>query len=292
MDHSDRDARLFLLRATQHPAPHTHAYAVEHGVIRAANDIRNGSVPATVRAEIRWPAASITDDIEHLNLGELSLLTPEHEHWPATRLDDLDPVDRPFGLWIRGSASLAELTAYAATITGSRVASHYGTTVTAQLADAVAAAGVSVVNGGGYGVDEAALRATVCARGRAVVVLPCGIDQSYPRGNASLFDEVLRRGGLLVSEYPPGSAPSRARFAGRIRLLAALSAVTTVVEAGRRSGAAAVAHAAHDLGGVVLGVPGSIYSATSCGVHELIQSGTALLTTSADDMLQACRPIR
>ena len=144
-----------------------------------------------------------------------------------------------------------------------------------------------MINGGAYGVDEAALRATASLGGRAVVVLPCGVDRNCPIGNATLFDSIVGNGGLLVSEYSPGREPARARFAARARLLAALGQATVVVEAGKRSGTRAVVQAASQVGRPTFGVPGSVYSATSAGVHELIQADLVRVATTAEDILPA-----
>lgn len=55
-----------------------------------------------------------------------------------------------------------------------------------------------------------------------VIVLARGVDVAYPNGHARLLDEIVSRGGLLVSEYPMGARPKRERFVARGRLLAAL----------------------------------------------------------------------
>jgi DNA processing protein len=290
-DFSDRDARLYLARVAEYPAPQIRAYAADDGVITAASAIRAGTAPIDAQREADRSGISIEDDIRRIELGQ-PLLTPQQPGWPGFRLAALDPVDRPFAFWVRGCASLSGLLARAATITGSRAASSYGTTVATDFAHTVAEQGVTVVNGGSYGIDEAALRATVAARGRAVVILPCGVDQPYPTANAHLFDSVIDNGGLLISEYPLGTTPTRRRFAARARLLAVLSAVTVIVEAGRRSSAKLVAQVAHECGQPVLGVPGAISSATSTGVHELIDARTARMATSPDAILAAMRSPR
>lgn len=87
--------------------------------------------------------------------------------------------------------------------------------------------------------------------------------------------ESVAHSGLLISEYPPGTKPIRARFAARGRLLAALGVATVVVEAGRRSSALPIAHTAAAMGRHVYGVPGPITSATSTGVIDLLRTGVA-----------------
>jgi DNA processing protein len=92
---------------------------------------------------------------------------------------------------------------------------------------------------------------------------------------------------LVISEYPPGTAPARHRFAARARLLACLGGGTVVVEAGPRSGARAVATHAAALGRSVMAVPGPITSAMSSGCHQLLRSGTAVPVTDLAEILQS-----
>ena len=187
----------------------------------------------------------------------------------------------PLALWVRGHASLTELTGTAVAITGTPRASGYGNTVAAEFGYDLAHAGVTVVSGGGAGVDGSAHQAALTGEGRTIVVLPCGVDQVYPREHARLYDDVIECGGLLISEYPIGALAVQARLAARCRLIAALGAATVIVEAGQRSFALATAHAANALDRRVYGVPGSIYSTSSAGVNELLRTGSATAATSA-----------
>src|SRR5699024_894289 len=117
----------------------------------------------------------------------------------------------------------------------------------ATLAAAFAARGGTVVSGGAYGIDAAAHRGALAADdGATVAVLAGGLDALYPRGNTRLLEQIRER-HLLVSEAPPGTAPTRWRFLSRNRLIAALSHAVVVVEASWRSGALSTARRADDL---------------------------------------------
>ncbi|GLZ30846.1 hypothetical protein Lesp02_30350 [Lentzea sp. NBRC 105346] len=276
-------ARLFLLRAAEPPAPAIHQYVAVHGPVDAVAQIRHGTAPATVRSEITRPEARIDDDLRALDDGTARLLTPENDEWPFGRLTSLATGHgAPLALWIRGSGSLAELTSPAVTVTGARASSAYGNTVAGDMSCELARAEVTVVSGGGLGVDEAAHRGALAGQGRTIVVLANGVDLTYPHQHARLYQTVIDQGGLLVSEYPIGAPPTRVRFHARCRLLAALSTATVIVEAGQRSGALTVAQAANELGRRVYGVPGPIHSATSKGVHELLRTGAAIVASSVE----------
>ncbi|WP_319966765.1 DNA-processing protein DprA [Lentzea miocenica] len=275
-------ARLFLSRAVEPPAPAVHHFVAVHGPVDAVSRIRNGAAPAAVLSEVARQDPQVEDDLRAIDNGTARLLVPEDEEWPLGRLSALVGYGVPLALWLRGNASLAELTNTAVTITGSRASSAYGNTIAAHFGSALADAGAAVVSGGSLGVDEAAHHGALAANGPTVVVLPCGVDRTYPRQHVRLYEQIVDQGGLLVSEYSIGAVPIRARFRARCRLLAALTAATVIVEAGRRSGALTVAGVANDLGRRVYGVPGPIHSATSTGVNELLRVGTATVMTSLD----------
>jgi DNA processing protein len=275
-------ARLFLLRAAEPPAPAIHHYVGVHGVIDAVAQIRHGTAPAAVLNEAARPGGPIDDDLRAIDNGMARLLTPEDDDWPLGRLTGLAGHGAPLALWVRGSSVLTELTSLAVTVTGARASTEYGNMVAADLSYALARAGVTVVSGGSLGVDDAAHRGALAADGRTIVVLANGVDQAHPRQHARLYETVIDQGGLLVSEYPIGTLPARIRFHTRCRLLAALAAATVIVEAGQRSGALTVARAARELGRRVYGVPGSIHSAASKGVNELLRTGTATVASSVD----------
>ncbi|WP_084467773.1 DNA-processing protein DprA [Actinokineospora inagensis] len=278
----DLRARLFLLRAAEPPAPALHQYVAVHGVVETVEHIWDRSAPAAVLNEITRPAAQIGDDLRALDAGTARVITPEDNDWPTGRLTSLPGGGAPLALWMRGDASLAALTHHAVTITGARAASSYGETIAAEMSYDLAEAGVTVISGGGFGVDAAAHRGALAAHGPTIVVLAHGVDQTYPSAHAQLFQSVIDNGGLLVSEYPLGARPSRVRLHTRCRLLAALTAATVIVEAGQRSGAFAVVRAATQFGRRAYGVPGPINSATSVGVHELLRTGAATLASSVE----------
>ena len=95
---------------------------------------------------------------------------------------------------------------------------------------ALARAGSPVVSGAAFGIDQAAHRGALAAGGLTVAVLACGVDRAYPAAHRGLLDH-LADDGAVVSELPPGCAPTRLRFLARNRLIAGLARGTVVVEA-------------------------------------------------------------
>jgi DNA processing protein len=213
--------------------------------------------------------------------ADLRAITPDSPEWP-TQLDDLP--DRPERLWLRGPGDLADLTARAVAMVGSRAATSYGTHIAAELAYDLARHGVTIISGGAFGIDAAAHRAALSADTATVLVAAHGLDRTYPAGHAALFEQIART-GLIVSEHPPGTAPTRSRLVHRNRIIAALAQATVVVEAAARSGALSTAAQACALHHPVRAVPGPITSATSVGCHTLLRDRHAALATSAADIL-------
>lgn len=169
------------------------------------------------------------------------------------------------------------------TITGSRAATAYGDHVAGELAADASIAEQIVVSGGAYGIDGAAHHGALAADGDTIAVMASGPDRLYPAGHRDMLERVSDL-GLLMSEMPPGSTPTRHRFIARGRLLAALSSATVIVEAGARSGTLHVAREAHALGLGVGAVPGPVTSAASPGTHLLLSEGTASLVTGHHDL--------
>lgn len=240
------------------------------------------------RAVERWAARLGGLDVDEVREDArrrgIRVLTPGDGEWPEL-LEDLQETV-PHCLWVQGSGNLGALIGpRTVALVGSRASTPYGEDTAAMLASAFVAGGGTVVSGGAYGIDAAAHRGALAADGGATLaVLAGGLDRLYPRGNTQLL-ETIRARHVLVSEAPPGTAPTRWRFLARNRLIAALSHATVVVEASWRSGALSTARLADQLSRPVGAVPGPVTSAASAGSHRLIRERGAVLVTEPGDLL-------
>lgn len=218
------------------------------------------------------------------------MIIPEDELWPG-QLADLG-LHEPICLWWRGTEMELPPAAKSIALVGSRDSTSYGAAVTGDLAYSLAQRGFTVVSGGAYGIDAHAHRAALAGGSGAVptiAVMAGGVDRFYPSGNEDLLRAVANQGAVLA-EVPPGSAPTRYRFLQRNRLIAALAAVTVVVEARWRSGALNTSHHAESLGRSVGAVPGSVHSANSAGCHRLLRDGGAVCVTDAGEIVELAAP--
>jgi DNA processing protein len=170
-------------------------------------------------------------------------------------------------------------------IVGSRAASSYGTGVARSLGAALGRAGVTVVSGMAHGIDSAAHAGALDAQAPTIAVLPGPADRPYPASRRGLHRRVVAT-GAAVSELPPDSPVRRWMFPARNRIIAALAAMTVVVEAGERSGSLVTAGFAQQLARPVGAVPGQITRPQAAGSNALLAGG-ATVVRGPQDVLDA-----
>jgi DNA processing protein len=202
----------------------------------------------------------------------LSLVTPGHPYWPVG-LDDLQD-STPAMLFVEGQGRTLAGLENGVSIVGSRACTSYGKQVTNRLVGQLFSANRPTVSGGAVGIDSFVHQASVDLNLPTIAVMAGGLDRKYPKANYSLLEKIKDR-GAIVSELPPGVAPTRWRFLQRNRLIAALTRTTVVVEAGNRSGSIRTANNALELDRELFAVPGSVLSMTSSGTNSLIAEGKA-----------------
>ena len=122
------------------------------------------------------------------------------------------------------------------------------------------------------------------AKGRTVAVIGCGIDTVYPPENKKLAEQIVEKGGAVVTEFPFGVKPDRQNFPMRNRIISGWSLGVVVVEANLKSGALITAAQAAEQGRQVFAVPGRADSILSRGTNKLIKDG-AKLTEDVEDIL-------
>ncbi len=294
---SDRVARAALSRLTEPGDTRLAALVDQLGAEQLLSLLREEKDVAGVHTQVagRLRALDPERELRDAEARGIRFVCPGDDEWPD-QLADLAHAEAvagrggtPLGLWLKGPRHLRETCLHSVAVVGSRSATSYGASVAGDLAAGLATEGVAVVSGAAFGIDQAAHRGALATRGPTVAVLACGVDRAYPAAHRSLLDYVADT-GLVVSELPPGCAPTKVRFLSRNRLIAALTRGTVVVEAAVRSGALNTANWAGRLHRTLMGVPGPVTSAPSEGVHELIRCRDAALVTRAADVLELVSP--
>ena len=182
------------------------------------------------------------------------------------------------------NGALLEADEMAVAIVGSRRASIYGLETGDKLGFELASRGVTVVSGMAIGIDSAAHRGALRAKGRTIAVMGSGHNVIYPPQNKKLYEEIAKT-GAVVTEYEDDDPPHAQHFPARNRIISGLSLGVVVVEAAKNSGALITANFAAEQGRTGFAVPGKVSSHTSGGTNELIKDG-ARLVQSVDDILE------
>ena len=168
---------------------------------------------------------------------------------------------------------------------GSRSASWKGLEATERIAAALSEKGVRIVSGLAYGIDAAAHKGCLKGGSPTAAVLGCGPEQNYPAENGPLKRQILERGGVILSEYPPGDKPLGWHFPVRNRIISALADAVILMEARIRSGSMTTVQHALNQGRDVFVYPGEPDSIKCEGNHQLLREG-AIYFTTADDILE------
>ncbi len=167
-------------------------------------------------------------------------------------------------------------------IVGPREVSPFGAKSAYALALRMARAGMIIVSGVALGADSSAHKGALKAAGITIAVSPCGLCHDYLSVNRPLRDEILQKGGCIITECPPEMGIKKYSFHVRNRIISALSLGTAVVEAGERSGALITARHACDQGKDVFVIPGNPTMPNYKGSNELLRDGAKPLLDVMD----------
>ncbi|HVF53179.1 MAG TPA: DNA-processing protein DprA [Actinomycetota bacterium] len=212
-------------------------------------------------------------------------IEPGHDEWPA-QLDELGS-EAPKELYLAGLPLKVHEDSIA--IVGAREASAAGLEAASTFARQLAEAKFTIVSGLARGIDAAAHKGALEARGHTIAVVGCGLDIDYPVANSGLKRAVMTH-GTVVSEYPEGTSPNYFNFPPRNRIIAGLCKATLIIEGGEKSGALITARYALDFNREVLALPGSYRNPLAYAPNELIRTGQAALVTSVQQIFDELSP--
>src|SRR5688500_13531794 len=206
--------------------------------------------------------------------------------YPALLREIYDP---PITIYVKGAWE-ACLDQPCVAVVGSRRCSTYGQNAALMLARDLAQRGVTVVSGFARGIDAAAHRGALEGGGRTLAVLGTGMGEYYPRDHKRLADEIIDRGGAIVTQFPLGTPPVAENFPYRNRIISGLSLGVVVVEAAENSGSLITARLAIEQNREVFAVPGNITSRNSFGTNYLIKGAGAKLVQQWQDIAAELPP--
>ena len=216
-----------------------------------------------------------------LQENNITVLTHNDDRYPELlrTIEQAPPL-----LFVKGQLDNLYLPQLA--MVGSRNPSPAGRENAEHFARTLSAMGFVITSGLARGIDGASHRGTLRHGGATIAVMATGIDKIYPASHKSLADEIVDKGGTLVTEFPLGTAPNASHFPRRNRIISGMSLGVLVVEAAVKSGSLITARYALEQNREVFAVPGSIHNPVSRGCHSLLRDGASLVE-SIDDLRES-----
>lgn len=188
----------------------------------------------------------------------------------------------PSLLYIRGTIPAPDCAIIS--VVGTRKITPYGMSTTPRILGPLIDAGILIASGLAYGVDALAHTQAIQKHKPTIAILGGGIDDKtiYPKNHALLAQEVLEKGGCLMSEYPPGTPPFKQNFVARDRIISGIAMGTLIIECSLKSGSLITAQYTLEQNRRLYAVPGPIYAEQSRGPNNLIKMGASVVTEAAD----------
>lgn len=242
--------------------------------------LSNGEIESLKKIKSELQKLDLNNIQNSLRKQDINYLAFCEENYPKKLKDITDP---PSGLFYKGNLDLLNKKSVA--IVGTRNATTYGLNTTKKIAAMLAERDIVVVSGMASGIDTSS-HIGALKEGKTIAVLGTGADVIYPISNKDLYYEILEKGGLILSEYPPLTEGMPWNFPQRNRIISALSDAVVVIEGDLQSGALITARFAIKQNKPLFALPGPIDSPQSNGPNILIKSGVGELLTSVNDILE------
>jgi len=241
--------------------------------------VQYGVPPKALNALSRKDTTIATSILERCQRLQIDLLPFNDARYPEKLNNIHDP---PMLLYCLGNLPKPQPSL---AIVGAREPSEMGKLYAETFASQLAKGGLLIVSGMAEGIDAAAHRGALRAGEPTVAVLGCGVDIPYPKGNDTLYRQILENGAIL-SEYPPGTAPKSEHFPARNRIISGLCDGALIIQGKSKSGAGITANLAFNQGRAVFALPGRHDDPLSKKPNTLIKQQVAKLVDCADDILE------
>lgn len=215
--------------------------------------------------------AKVLDDYQR---GTYGILFTHDDDYPV-RLNEL--YDPPPILFYRGNPK--RLSDPQIAIVGTRNPTAQAQKITFDMAQYLVYQGFTITSGLAMGVDKFAHMGALTTPnlGCTVGVMGTGIDVCYPKNHNALYAQIIKEGGVLVSELLPATPATQHNFPRRNRLVAGLSLATVITEATLQSGSLITARLTAEQGKQVFAIPSNIDNPNAEGCHHLIREGATLI---------------
>jgi DNA processing protein len=217
------------------------------------------------------------DEMGRVAASGVSIVCLDDSTYPAQLRQIYDP---PLILYVRGNVEA--ITQPGIAVVGTRHPTPYGLGMAERLACDLANRGLVIFSGLARGVDAAAHRGAINAKGKTVAVFGTGVDIIYPKENTRITEQILALGGALISEFAMNTFAAPQNFPIRNRIISGISIGVLVVEAAEYSGTRITSRCALEQNREVFAVPGNVTNKNSWGPNTLIKQGAKLTATWED----------
>jgi DNA processing protein len=214
--------------------------------------------------------------IKYMKENNIKIININEREYPQVLKEIYDP---PISLYVKGN--IEKLNNKNIGIVGCRECTTYGKKSAEYFSYNLSKQNINIVSGLAKGIDSYAHLGSLNT-GNTIAVLGNGLDMIYPKENLELANEIIKRGGTIISEYPCGTKPDKMKFPARNRIISGISSGIIVIEAKEKSGTLITVDFALEQGRDVFVVPGNINSINSVGTNDLIKQGARVVTTYED----------
>ncbi|MGI1679431.1 MAG: DNA-processing protein DprA [Cellvibrionaceae bacterium] len=229
------------------------------------NNFENHTLVTQTKKDIAWCCQN-----------DIQIIEASNKKYPALLLKIHSP---PPVLYVKGDVNNLSLPQLA--VVGSRNPTPTGKENAFHFSKELTNTGFAITSGLALGIDASAHLGALSG-GKTIAVLGTGIDKIYPQRHRQLADDILEKGGTIVSEFSIGVGPHASNFPRRNRIISGLSLGVLVVEAATKSGSLITARLAMQQDREVFAIPGSIHNPLSRGSHSLIKDGATLVEQVSD----------
>lgn len=219
-------------------------------------------------------------ELELVERYKVNLISFRDAHFPKKLLEI---SDFPVLLYMKGQLKNGERQSLA--VVGTRHMSIYGGEMAEKISLDLTSYGFTVVSGLARGIDTVAHKAAL-KKGRTIAVIGSGLADIYPRENSALADNIIEKGGALLSEFPMTTPPDRQNFPQRNRIVSGMTLGTVLIEAPLKSGAMITMEKAMEQNRNLYAIPGRIDQENFKGNHHLIKNRMAKLVENGEDIVE------
>ena len=208
---------------------------------------------------------------------KIQVITIDDKQYPKQLRSIKNP---PKKLYAKGNIELLKNNIIS--IIGSRACSDNGIKLACQFSKDLVYQEITIASGMAVGIDTIAHKTTLQEKGKTIAILGNGFNHIFPKENIKLYQEIIKSGGLVITEYPPEEKAKSKNFLERNRIVSGLSIGILVIEAAHRSGTSVTARFARQQGRKIFALPHEVSDLHGVGTNRLIMQGAKIVTNVED----------